>query len=47
MVLYLGVGQYMGDVSGAREMWSDVIWRCSEECKRFEERENGFVKENE
>ena len=36
---YLGVGKHVGDVSGAREMWSDVIWRCSGECKRFEERE--------
>ena len=29
----------MGDVSGSRQIWSDVIWRCSGECKRFEERE--------
>ena len=29
----------MGDVCGACQMWSDVIWCCSGECKRFEERE--------
>ena len=29
----------MGDVSGACQMWSDAIWCCSGECKRFEERE--------
>ena len=39
MVLYLGVGKHVGDVSGSRQMWSDVIWCCSGECKRFEERE--------
>ena len=39
MVLYLGVGQQVGDVSGSRQMWIDVIWCCSGECKRFEERD--------
>ena len=39
MVLYLGVGKYMGDVSGACQMWSDVIWCCSGECKRPRKRE--------
>ena len=42
---YLGVGKHIGDVSGSCQMWSDVIWCCSGECKRFEERENGFFKE--
>ena len=39
MVLYLGVGKHVGDVCGSRQMWSDVIWCYSGECKRFEERE--------
>ena len=46
MLLYLGVVKQVGDVSGACQMWSDVVWHCSGECKRFEERENGFFKEN-